>query len=86
MIQPLVGYALTGETVEHILTLFIGSRANGKSTLTDTMLKALQENVKEAKIGADDPLVRSLFYTAGNNDDESGGEEDRQENLGDDSC
>jgi putative DNA primase/helicase len=37
-VQRLLGYALTGHVNEHVLTLFIGSGANGKSTLTDTML------------------------------------------------
>src|SRR5207248_201485 len=36
----------------------------------EAMLKGLQEAVKdEAKIGPDDPVVRSLYYCAGNNDD-----------------
>ncbi len=39
--QRLIGYALTGDTSEHILPFLFGTGANGKSTLVETVLKLL---------------------------------------------
>jgi len=40
-LQRLVGYALTGDTSEHILPFLYGTGANGKSTVCETLLKLL---------------------------------------------
>lgn len=40
-VQRLAGYALTGSAIEHVLNLFLGVGANGKTVLTRTLLDLL---------------------------------------------
>lgn len=40
-VQRLIGYALIGSVIEHVLPIFHGGGANGKSTFTTTLLEIL---------------------------------------------
>lgn len=40
-VQRVAGYALTGSAIEHVLSLFLGTGANGKTVLTRTLLDLL---------------------------------------------
>ena len=42
-VQRFLGYALSGDTEEHVLPIFYGTGSNGKSTLIDTVLHILGE-------------------------------------------
>jgi putative DNA primase/helicase len=47
-----IGYSLTGDTSEHVLVLFYGTGANGKTTLIETIAALLGPYAKKAEIAA----------------------------------
>jgi putative DNA primase/helicase len=47
-LQRAVGYALTGDTSEHVLFLFYGTGQNGKSTFINVIVKMLGDYAKQA--------------------------------------
>jgi putative DNA primase/helicase len=47
-VQRLIGYSLTGLANEHVLAIFHGEGANGKSTLLSTLLRLLGEYAWQA--------------------------------------
>ena len=55
-IQRLVGYSMTGLTIEQVIAFLIGCGANGKSTLIETLLALLGDYAKTAAPGL---LLRS---------------------------
>jgi putative DNA primase/helicase len=50
-VQRLLGSALPGEVVEHILPIFYGAGANGKSVLIETVMAALGDYAMKAPAG-----------------------------------
>ncbi|MBA3481852.1 MAG: PriCT-2 domain-containing protein [Pirellulales bacterium] len=50
-LQRLMGSALTGEVVEHLLPIFHGNGANGKSVLIETVMAALGDYAMKAPAG-----------------------------------
>lgn len=50
-VQRLFGYALVGQVSEHILAVFHGDGANGKSTIVETAMRALGEYALKAPQG-----------------------------------
>ena len=50
-VQRFAGYSLTGSTIEQCFALAIGSGANGKTTLLETLRKLLGEYARQADFG-----------------------------------
>ncbi|WP_168206581.1 phage/plasmid primase, P4 family [Lacipirellula limnantheis] len=50
-VQRLMGSALPGEVIEHLLAIFYGGGANGKSVLIETILASLGEYAMKAPAG-----------------------------------
>ena len=57
-LQRLIGYALTGETSDHVLAFFFGGGANGKTTF----LQIIREMMGDYAI----PAPRGLLFAGGN--------------------
>ena len=51
--QRLLGYCLTGDVSEHILPIFWGGGANGKSTLLNVMANILGMGLRREKLRRD---------------------------------